>query len=304
MRVLITGALGYVGLAVSRRLAKTHDVVLFGHRARKDVSQLIPARAEVHVADLMEVASVRMGDVDAIVHLAGGGGAGKCEADPCAAVRSNIRGTSALVAFARQQRARLLFASTIAVYGTFRESTEPYVEDDEPQADDLYGTLKLAAEDICKTLGDGAALRMANVYGAGGGIDLGIQGAVERFARAAAKGDTLTILGSGQQRIDYVHIDDVADAFELALIAPKLPAAVNIGGGQPIAIKDLAQLCVDAGRELGAQPTIVSKPMAEGKVWPDRSLSIGLAKRILDWQPRTRMVEGIRELVAMMHSEK
>src|SRR5439155_27075530 len=161
----------------------------------------------------------------------------------------------------------------------------PYTEADEPRPDDLYGVLKETAEHMWTALAGGTALRLANVYGAGAGVDVGLDGAVERFARAAARGETLRILGSGQQRIDYVHITDVVGAFRRALASPgPLPPAINIGGGAPIAIADLAARCVRAGEALGARPRLEREPTPAGKPWPDRSLVIELAARVLDWR--------------------
>jgi UDP-glucose 4-epimerase len=192
---------------------------------------------------------------------------------------------------------RLLFASTIQVYGTSRDFGRPYRESDAATPDDLYGAVKEAAEHIWTGLGAGTALRIANVYGAGCGVDLGIQGAVERFARAAAAGGELTLHGDGTQRIDYVHVDDVVEAFHQALQVESPPPVVNVGGGEPISISMLAERCIAAGRSLGRAPTLSRK---EGKTWPDRSLDIHLAATRLGWQPRVPMADGLSDLVRMM----
>jgi UDP-glucose 4-epimerase len=291
VRVLVTGAYGYLGLAVLHRLAGSFELVGLGRPARVPA----PPPAWAVVGDARTAAKVldEHGPFDAVIHLAGGGGPAKVEADPVRAIADNISATLAVASAARGKR--LLFASTIAVYGgggVFREA-------DGAAPGDLYGALKAAAEEIVALHG-GTSLRLANVYGAGSGVDVGLNGAAERFARAAASGGDITVYGEGTQRIDYVHVDDVVDAFAAALEARALPAVLNVGSGAPVAIAALARAAADAGRALGASPRIVSVAPPPGKIWPDRSLDISLAERVLGWRPRVPLAEGMRALTNMM----
>ncbi len=303
-RILVTGAFGYLGLGVLRAL-RGQDVVAFGHAPRNEAARALLGEGLRRVeGDLLAVASTleREGPFDAVVHLAGGGGAAKIAAEPEAAVRTNVRGTTELAAAARRHGVRrLLFASTIAVYGTMREHGRAYRESDDARPDDLYGIIKEAAEHAWVALAGGTSLRLANVYGAGCGVDLGLSGAAERFARAAAAGGDLTVFGTGGQKIDYVHIDDVARAIVLAVThAGELPPHLNVGGGQPIAIGDLARLHVDAAATLGKAARLVERPAPPGKAWPDRSLDITLARQTLEWTPSVSYEEGVLGLVRMM----
>ncbi|HKA91337.1 MAG TPA: NAD(P)-dependent oxidoreductase [Haliangiales bacterium] len=294
MRVLVTGAYGYLGLAVLMKLAGKLSLVGLGRPARVPAAPPVPTIA----GDARGIAKVIAdhGPFDAVIHLAGGGGPAKVEADPVRAVADNISTTIAVASAAKDLR--LLFASTIAVYGggggVFREA-------DGPSPTDLYGALKAAAEEIVALHG-GTSLRLANVYGVGSGIDVGLDGAAERFARAAAAGRDITVYGEGTQAIDYVHVDDVVDAFAAALAAPALPAVLNVGSGRPTTIAALARTAADAGRAMGASPHIVSVAPPPGKVWPDRSLDISLAERVLGWRPRVPVDEGMRALTVMMKS--
>lgn len=302
-RVLVTGAFGYVGLAVVRGLAG-HEITAFGHAPRNPAARgAIPAHVRVREGDIEDVAlALRdLGPFDAILHLAGGGGPAKLAADPAAAVRTNIRATSELCLRAREQGTRrLIFASTIAVYGTHRDHGRPYSEADAALPDDLYGVVKEAAEHVWVAHAGGVSLRLANVYGAGSGVDMGVNGAVERFARAAAEGGEIKIFGTGAQRIDYVHVDDVVRAFAAAIDAEAPPAVVNIGGGDPISIRDLADRSIAAGERLGKRTSFRSEPAPAGKSWPDRSLAIDLAREALGWTPRVSYDDGIAGLVRMM----
>lgn len=297
VRVLVTGAFGFLGLALLRRLAPEHDLVATGHPPRNPMARAtIPAGVELREGELLELKLE--GRFDAVIHLAGGGGGARMATDPARAVRTNILGSQRLLELAREAGAgRLLFASTIAVYGTQRGGL--FRETDATHGDDLYGAVKEAAERLWTAQG-GHALRLANLYGAGCGIDLGIEGAAERFARAAARGGELTIYGGGAQKIDYLHIDDATDGFARALTAPSPPPILNLGGGAPVSIGALASACVSAAHKLDRTPRIVAKEAPAGKLWPDRSLANGRAASALGWQPQRRFQTGIDELVAMM----
>jgi len=296
VRILVTGAFGYLGLALVRRLAAAHEIVALGHPPRAEGARAaVPANVALAWGDVLDAARLVTGSgpLDAVVHLAGGGGPAKCAADPTAAVRVNVLGAERVFSAARAAGARRF------LYGTHRRPTAPYCETDATAADEIYGAVKEAADALWTAQG-GVALRLANLYGAGAGVDLGIQGAVERFARAAAVGGELTIFGTGAQKIDYLHIDDACDAFARALAADEPPPAVNIGSGGAVSIGELASACLSAANQLGQKPRIVLQDAPEGKSWPDRSLAIGLAVNRLGWRPRVGLQQGIDELVAMM----
>lgn len=296
-RVVVSGAFGYVGLAFLERHKRDLALIGVGHAPRCDYE---PTGVEAHIGDTALAAEVA-GSGDSVVHLAGGGGAAFFQDNPVAGVRNTVRSTAALLeGFQAKGVGRKVFASTIAVYGTFRDHGRPYDEATSPEPDDLYGALKEATEAVWSLCG-GTSLRLANIYGAGSGYDVGLMGVVERFARAAATGAELSIYGDGAQRIDFVHVDDVADAFALALSAEAPPRVINVGGGAPVSIRELAEIAIRAGQALGQSPTLISKTPPPGKVWPDRSLDITRAHESLGWTPRVTIEHGMTELVQMMH---
>ncbi|MFO0549223.1 MAG: NAD-dependent epimerase/dehydratase family protein [Polyangiaceae bacterium] len=306
--VLVTGAFGYVGLAVVRAFAASGvRVVALGHAPRNEAARaVIPSGVEVIEADVLACAPI----------LAKPHAAARCGDPPRGRWRSaEDRGrpwsprsarTSAPRPSLRRRAAGVsrLYStpSTIAVYGTHRDHGRPYVEIDSCMPDDPYGIVKEAAEHAWVALAGGVSLRLANIFGAGAGVDMGINGAVERFARAAASGGSITVFGTGAQRIDYVHVDDVARAFELAAFAASPPPVVNIGSGAPISIAEMAAVSERVGRELGTPPTRIEQPAPAGKSWPDRSLAIDLAKSALGWQPTRSFESGFAELARMMQT--
>lgn len=352
MKVLITGAFGYFGAALALRLSPEHEVLAVGRPPRSGPADRIralfrelwirSAEADVHAlpADWMRQAK-------AIVHLAGGGAAGGQSADAAADLLDNI-GAVACVAQQAPPGARLLLASSIYVYGRNCELC-PFRETDTLAPDTLYGQMKAVAEALWRQRG-GTALRFAHIYGAGAGIDFGRDGVTERLARAAAWGAPFTLQGDGSQRVDLVHIDDACDAVARALLADgglrafgvslDAESVVNIGGGAPVMIRDLAQAFgVDALGEFGAGAAPVPQPapahdlmpamyaddnnetrVFRQRLWQEyqrqeeaqrqrernkcrrdlRALDITLAQKVLGWSPRVTLAEGAQGLIEMI----
>ena len=260
MKVLITGAFGYFGTALRRRLAAEHKVFAVGRTA----------------AATLEARDVA--DTEAIVHLAGGGAPGGHSPDPRAAHCDNVESALRILAIAAPGT-RLILASTIYVYGT---GSRPFVESDDRRPDTLYGQLKAVAEAVWRQHG-GVALRFSHIYGPGGGPAR--DGVTERLARAAAGWGTFQLHGNGRQGIDLVHIDDACEAVALALRGKDLPPAVNIGGGAAVSVAHLARVF------LGGMPPM-ELPVVE------RALDITLAQEALGWAPRVTLPEGARRLIA------
>lgn len=301
MRVLVTGAFGYLGLAVVRRLeADGHAVVAVGRAPRpacaEQVKAAIPPTVEQQPGDVRGLTRAGLRGVEAVVHLAGGGASGGRLADPAAELRDNVEGARH-VADIVPPTARRLLASSVYVYGVLPLSprgvgAQPFHESDTCCPDTLYGQLKCIAEALFQQH-RGTALRLAHVYGAGAGVDLRRDGVTERLARRAAGEEPFVLHGDGQQTIDLVHIDDACEAVARALKAPELPPAVNVGGGAPVTVADLA-------RAFGLRPAARPSP-APGAA---RVLDISLASGALDWRPRVPLADGAKGLVDMMRGPR
>jgi UDP-glucose 4-epimerase len=325
VRVLVTGAFGYVGLTLVRRLAAEHAVVALGRAPRA-----CPPGVEVVAADIL--ALPRLAPLDAVVHLAALGP----DAEPRAMVRTNVLGSQLVLDAARAAGVtRCLFASTVAVYAP---AAHPARETDPTGAADLHAATKEAAERSWTAQG-GVALRLAPIYGAGSGIDLGRDGPFDRLARAAAAGGDLPV-ASGGSKLDAIEISDAVEAFARALVAPRPPPVLNIGSGVPVRMGEFAAACVTAANKLGLSPRIVPAPartdmsvleatgtdvsvLAESTsaergprtdmsvlrtgIRTDvsvRTIAVGLAVATLGWQPRRKPQDGVDELVAMYRNAR
>ena len=95
-------------------------------------------------------------------------------------------------------------------------------------------------------------------------------------------------------------LSEVAEAVRRAAVGPGASrrSVLNVGGGQPVTTRRLAELCVAAAGQLGlSAPAITSVPQG-GETGPDFGLDIGRARRILGWEPQRELADGLRELVA------
>lgn len=292
MRTLITGGHGFVGQAVARRLVEVgQDVVVLARRT----SRSAPPRTVV--ADLRDRAAVARviadGEFDGVIHLAALTRVRDSIADPVGYFETNLSGTGHLLAAldAQAQRtgrpARLVFASTGAVYGT-REGRLDETEPTRPAHP--YAAAKFAAEQLIgfqAATGRLAAisLRCFNVAGALPGLpDRDLSRLIPKtLAVAAGTAIKVPVNGDGSALREYTHVADVADAFALALAAVRAGEhrVYNVGSGTGVSVSQV----VDAVRRCTgrAVPVEWRPAAAESQVLMADS---GRIRAELGWTPR------------------
>src|ERR687894_174534 len=260
MRVVVTGAAGFVGSHVCEELAaRGHEVVgidgftPFYSRGLKErnVAALrrVPAFTlrERNLLDRPGLAHVLQG-ADAICHLAGRpgvrGGA------PVLFEAGNVRTTEAVMhSAARADVRRVLLASSSSVYGP---AAHPVREDDPLRPLSPYARSKLRAELVAGRLArrhglELVTLRYFTVYGPRQRPDM----AFARFVRTALEGGEMPLLGEGRQTRDFTYVGDAAEATALALERARPGSVYNVAGGRPVALADALGLL---GAALGREP--------------------------------------------------
>jgi UDP-glucose 4-epimerase len=304
--VLVTGATGYLGANVVAALLAAPGVAEVVAAGRD------PAQGEALAAALggparLSFAAGRLPEepwsldgVDVLVHAAGvRPGVG---VDDTRILLVNQEGTRRLLERVPGSPVRrVVFVSAQSVYGWRRPP--PWREAMDPRPQTAYGLSKWVGEFLCRGLEEGvsvAALRLSRVYGRGVGHRLLWTRMPHRFALLAARGETIPVFGTGERRLDLVHVADVAEAVRRACLGGSAlrRTVLNIGGGAPLTTRQVADLCCRAAADLGLpSPAVTSVPDLSGPA-ADFGLDVARARRVLGWVPRWNPADGLRELVA------
>lgn len=245
MRVLVTGASGFVGYAVAALLTQRgHDVL----GLTRSATSAPPDHVQRIHGDLSpQCLRAALADIDGVCHLAARTRVRESRTDPLGYWQTNVGGTLALLhAMNATGTRRLVLASTCGVYGD--QVTQPINESAATAPTSPYGTSKLAADlaamDLAGTGTIGAiSLRAFNIAGALPGHPDPDETRLIPRVMAVQRGTApeLVVNGNGDAIRDFVHVADMADAFALALEAcePGITRVYNIGSGRPTRVRDV-----------------------------------------------------------------
>jgi UDP-glucose 4-epimerase len=188
--------------------------------------------------------------------------------------------------------------------------TVPTPEGERCQPDSYYGITKLAAERYVHATAQRTdlgfefavtSLRMFSVYGPGQSFNNPYQGVLGIFSGNLLRGEPITIFGDGEQTRDFVYIGDVIDAWVKALQTPSSAGKImNTGSGRSLSINALASAVVAAFGAAGHP--IMRAPTRPGEQRSVRA-DIGLAKSVLDWEPRISFEAGLANTVRWAREE-
>lgn len=220
--------------------------------------------------------------------------------NPALDIESNIAGTARLLELLRRHPPRRLvfISSGGTVYGVPRVT--PIRESHPTDPISSYGIHKLAIEKYLHMNHalyglDYRVLRVANAYGERQRTDKA-QGAVAAFLERALRGEPIQIWGDGSVVRDYVYAGDIAHAFLQVVQYQGQERVFNIGSGQGVSLNEL----VDAiATVIGRRPGVEYTPGRQFDV-PINVLDISRAQQHLGWQPRTRLIDGLRRTYEWM----
>ncbi len=308
--VLVTGGAGCIGIQVCRELARrgfeVHLLDLGEQIAR--VRKALPEKAKVFYGSILDISSIReaMDGCGAVIHLAALLGVRRTEVNRLRCLEINVDGTKRVLDCAIQHRIkRLVFASSSEVYGEPIEN--PITEETITQGKTVYAVSKLAGEELCIGYAqrypdfEPVILRFFNAYGP----YQAAQFVLPKFIQNAMTGKPIVINGSGDQIRSYCYAEDTARGVVEALIRPQASGQViNLGNSdRPISLKQLADVVVKAS----GNPSVEIKYAADFQ-GTDRHASREIhrrycsgekAKRLLGFESRVSLEEGIRRIIEM-----
>ena len=299
MRILVTGGAGFIGSHVAEAYrAAGHQVAvvdaLLGRGQNRTPEGVAFYHVDIRTPELADVFLEERPDV--VSHHAALANVRVSLADPVADAETNVLGTLRVLDLAaRHHVTQVIFASTAgALYG--EPTSLPAGEDHPILPSSPYGLHKYVGELYMayyrrvrgiKT----AVLRYANVYGPRQDPSTEA-GVVAIFTEALLAGRRPVIFGDGTQVRDFVYVGDVAEA-NLKALGSDLPEPVHIGTGVGTSVNDLAErLQALTGARVGPE----HGPPVPGEV-QKIYLDVTRAKKILAWQPRVRLEEGLRRTV-------
>ena len=271
MKVLVTGAAGFLGKHLSKALEEAGHTVLGWDLPDQDITQPFGTPPLL----------------DAVIHLAAVASPAVCDRDPATAFGVNVQGTHNVLKLAIQAGAkRFVMASTGHTYGV----SPRYFPTDERHPlwlQDTYTTTKLLSENLCHLFWENyglsyAALRLFNGYGPGQGLGYFIPDKI-----AQAKAGDFELRGAPTTK-DWVFIDDVVRAYAMVLES-SFVGAINVGTGIET---DLETIGTQIAQAFGVRMTV--QPSGP----PTRMCACyQRAERVLGWQPTVTLEEGLERTI-------
>lgn len=307
MTILVTGAAGFIGSHLTEVLLKRdeHVVAVDNFNDYYD-----PARKRANIASCRDYSNLSLyeGDVRdaermerlfaqhqprAVAHLGALGSVRYSIGRAKLYTEVNIVGTVNLLEAARLNGTEIfVFASTSSIYGHTPQI--PFIESDPcnlPLAP--YSASKKAGEVLGHTYYNlhqmnFTALRFFNVYGPRGRPDMMPFMVTDRIV----KGQQIELFDAGQMKRDWTYVDDIVNGVIAALERPLGYEIINLGRGKPVLMTDF----VENIEQLVGQKAILTTPPAPPSEPKITFASIDKARRLLDYDPRTPVTEGLAHM--------
>jgi len=310
LRVFITGAAGFIGSHVLEVFAKHHEVLgidnfdsFYSRTLKLGNLQETALQDRVREGDLLDTPFVEQIFIDfqpeLVIHLAARAGVRPSIQEPASYMRHNVEATTGLYSLCQRYGVNaVVLASSSSVYGS--RNSVPFREDEPviyPQSP--YAASKIACELVAGTFARlygirSAILRFFTVYGPRQRPDL----AIASFTQKIFDGQPISIFGDGSTERDFTYIDDVIDGVQKAAqwVVNQQKGhydTFNLGENSRISLAHMIELLEAA---IGTPAKRVYLEAQLGDV-PKTCADISKAKRILGYQPRVNLDEGLKKYV-------
>ena len=314
MRVLITGAAGFIGSHLSRRLladgfnvvgVDNFDKFYDPKIKRRNIESCLKNKnfrlIEADIRDNAAMDKAVSDNIDIIAHLAARAGVRPSIDLPLLYADVNINGTMVMLETAKKYKIqKFIFASSSSVYGNNKKI--PFSEADNVDFPiSPYAATKKACELICHTYYHlykipTTCLRLFTVYGPCQRPDL----AIHKFAKLIEQGKPIPVYGDGSMMRDFTYIDDIIDGVTAAIQKCDGFHIYNLGESRPISVNDLI---AELEKALGKKTVRQNIPLQPGDV-EKTFADITKAANELGYNPTTTIQAGLAEFVRWLRQDK
>jgi UDP-glucuronate decarboxylase len=302
MRILVTGGAGFLGSHLCDRLiAEGHEVTvidnLFTGRKQNIAHLLEHPRFEFVRHDVIDPFKF---EVDQIYNLACPASPPHYQYNPIKTIKTSILGSINCLGLAKRVKARVFQASTSEVYG------DPHVH---PQPESYWGNVNPIGKRSCYDEGKRCAetlffdyhrehkvdirvVRIFNTYGprmheSDGRV-------VSNFIVQALRGEDITIYGDGSQTRSFCYVDDLIEGWLRLMTQTETVGPMNLGNPTEFTMLQLAELTL---KLVGGKSKIVHKPLPSDDP-KQRRPDITFAQKVLKWEPKVPLEEGLQRTIA------
>lgn len=304
--IVITGASGYIGSALTRELEKYLVKII-----RISRKELCPKQGvEDWILDLNKSESWKriVAQADIIIHLAGNTSVYTTEQDLEESLTSTLFPINQLISVSKQlcRVPRVVFASTATVYGLTK--ILPVSEETQPNPITTYDLYKLFVEQQLSMASQNniisaISLRLANVYGPSLSESKAFdRGVLSKVTRIRLGGGNIQAYGGGNYFRDYIFIDDVVNAFLHASINNNVEGIVNVASGVGTKVKDVFSMIsseVEIKTGVSGNVEYIEWPKGVNAIEKRNFIaSVKKFKSLSRWSPSITLKEGIQRLIA------
>jgi UDP-glucuronate decarboxylase len=302
MKILLTGAAGFLGSHLSKKLIdNNHEVIGLDDLSTGSLKNIEPLLNHPKYSFIeYDVRIPYQVKVDAILNFACPASPVDYQKDPVRTIETNFLGMINLLHLANETGAKIIHASTSEVYGDPTQS---------PQKETYWGNVnpigirscydegKRAAETLCfdyirQYNLDARVIRIFNTYGPNMAIRDGR--VVSNFIVQAINGEPISIYGEGEQTRSFCYVSDLIEGIHRVLMLDKNPQSpINLGNPNEFKVVELANTI----KELtGSNSEIINYPLPEDDP-KQRCPDISLARTTLNWEPAVNLVEGLEKTI-------
>ena len=300
MKILLTGAAGFLGSHISKKLIdNNHEVIGLDDLSTgsvKNIEQLIYHPKYSFIEH--DVRIPYQAKVDAILNFACPASPVNYQKDPVRTIETNFLGMINLLHLANETGARIIQASTSEIYGDPTQS---------PQKESYWGNVnpigirscydegKRAAETLCFDYRrqynlDARVIRIFNTYGPN--MAIGDGRVVSNLIVQALRNEPISIYGDGQQTRSFCYVSDLVEGiYKFLQLNDNPDTPINLGSPNEFTILELANVVIEI---TNSKSEILNNPLPQDDP-KQRCPDISLAKSILNWKPTIELREGIEK---------